>query len=218
MTSKMGDAAMDLAGGAETVKELWSRLYAQYHEKRWGAESILFEKLVQLRHSDCESTGDYIGKFRSLSQRLSNMGRACENWWLVYLLFSRPGDEHSTWATSFRNASRKEPDPPLLNVVTAQLLDESRLISKPGTSQSGMALFGSTSKKRRFNSTLSAQSLDQNLPITRQTQNAVIARNLFIKRSTVGYYIQSSQDRVGYLQPVDQHKQTPPTIPMLSIS
>lgn len=87
MTSKMDDATMDLAGGTETVKKLWSRLYAQYHEKGWGAESILFEKLVQLRHSDCESTGDYIGKFRSLSQRLSNMGRACKNWWLVYLLF-----------------------------------------------------------------------------------------------------------------------------------
>ncbi len=46
MTSKMGDAAMDLAGGAEIVKELWSRLYAQYHEKRWGTESIIFEKLL----------------------------------------------------------------------------------------------------------------------------------------------------------------------------
>lgn len=46
----------------------------------------------------------------------------------------------------------------MLNVVTAQLLDESRLISKPGTSQSDMALFGSTSKKRRFNSSLPAQS------------------------------------------------------------
>ena len=86
------------------------------------------------------------------------MGRVCENWWLVYLLFSGLGDEHSTWATSFRNASHKEPDPPFLNIVTAQLLDESRLISKPGTSQSGMALFGSTSKKRRFNSSLPAQS------------------------------------------------------------
>ncbi len=28
ITSKKGDAAMDLAGGAKTVKELWSRLYA----------------------------------------------------------------------------------------------------------------------------------------------------------------------------------------------
>ena len=129
ITSKMSDAAMDLAGGAETVKELWSRLYSQYHEKRWGAKSILFEKLVKLCHSDCESTTDYIGKFGSLSQRLSNMERACENWWLVYLLFSGLGDEHSTLATFFRNPSRKEPDPSLLNFVTAPLLDESRLIS-----------------------------------------------------------------------------------------
>ena len=120
MTSKIGDAAIDLAGGAETVKELWSRLYTRYHEKRWGANSILIEKLVPHRHSDYESTGDYIGKFRNFSQHLSNMRRACENCWLVYLLFSRFRDEHSTWITSFRNVSRKEPDPPLLNVVIAQ--------------------------------------------------------------------------------------------------
>lgn len=33
MTSKMGDAVRDLATGAEIVKELWSRLLTQYHEK-----------------------------------------------------------------------------------------------------------------------------------------------------------------------------------------
>ncbi len=178
MTSKINDAAMDLAGGAETGKELWSRLYAKYHEKGWGAESIFFEKLVQLRHSDCESTGDYIGKFCSFSQRLSNMGRACENWWLVYLFFSRLGDKHSTWATSFRNASRKELDSPLINVVTVQLLDESRLIGKPGTSQSGMALFGSTSKKRRFNSSLPAQSAR-----SKSTYNKAIEKCSHCKKS-----------------------------------
>lgn len=58
ITSKMGDVAMDLAG-----KELWSRALAQYYEKRWGAKYIFFEKLVQLRHSDCESTGVTLGSF-----------------------------------------------------------------------------------------------------------------------------------------------------------
>lgn len=48
MTSKMKDVAMDLIGGANTVKKLWSRLNSQYHEKRWGAKSILFGKLVHL--------------------------------------------------------------------------------------------------------------------------------------------------------------------------
>lgn len=82
------------------------------------------------------------------------MGRVCENWWLVYLLFSGLGDERGTWAISFRHASCKEPDPPLLNDVTAQLLDRPCLTSKPGTTQSSMALFGSTLKKSRFNSLL----------------------------------------------------------------
>lgn len=93
MTSKMGDAAMDLATSAETVKELWLRLLTQYHEKGWGAESILFQKLVYLRHSDCENTRDYIGKLRGISQRLANIGQVCPNWVLVYLLISGLGDD-----------------------------------------------------------------------------------------------------------------------------
>lgn len=62
MTNKMGDAAIDLATGANMVKELWSRLLTQYHERRWGVKLNFFQKLVHLRHSDCESIGDYIGK------------------------------------------------------------------------------------------------------------------------------------------------------------
>lgn len=104
-----------------------------------------------------EGIGDYIGKFCGLSQRLANMGRICENWWLLYLLFSGLGDEHSTWATLFCNASRKEADAPLLNIVTSLLLDKFQLISKPGNIQS-MALFGSTSRKHRFNSSFSTHS------------------------------------------------------------
>lgn len=56
ITSKMVDAAMDLTSGAERVEELWSRLLAQYHEKEWGAESILFQRLVHQEYSDCENT------------------------------------------------------------------------------------------------------------------------------------------------------------------
>lgn len=158
MTSKIGDTTMDLAGGADTVKELWSRLHSQYHEKGWGAKSILFKKLVHLRYADCKGTGDYIGKFHALSQRLANIRRIYKNWWLVYLLFSGFGNEHSTWATLFCNASQKEADPPLLNIVTLQLLDKSRLITKPRNTQSNIALFGLVSKKRRFNSYFPTQS------------------------------------------------------------
>ena len=80
MTSKMGDVAIDLADGADKVKELWSRLHFQYHKKRWGVKSILFKKFFYLRHANCKKTGDYIKKFHELSQRLANMGHICENW------------------------------------------------------------------------------------------------------------------------------------------
>lgn len=73
-------------------------------------------------------------------QRLANMGRVCPNWILVYLWISGLGDEHNSWATSFRNASRKEPDTPLLDVFISQLLDESRLTNKSRASDSGIPL------------------------------------------------------------------------------
>lgn len=101
MTSMVGDTDMDLTDGFDTVKEvkeLWSWLsYSQYHVKGWGAESILFQKLVRLRHSDCEGIGNYVRNLPGLTQRLAgNMGCVCGNWWPVYLLSNRLGDKHPT--------------------------------------------------------------------------------------------------------------------------
>ncbi len=62
MISKIDDTAIDLANGAKIDKKLWSRLYLQHHKKRWVVESILFYKLVRLRHSNCEGTSDYVGE------------------------------------------------------------------------------------------------------------------------------------------------------------
>lgn len=59
----MGDAATDLADGAETVKELWSRPYLQYYKKGWGAESILFQRLVHLRHYKVLANGSNRGSW-----------------------------------------------------------------------------------------------------------------------------------------------------------
>lgn len=76
----MADADMDLADGANIVKELWSRLlYSQYHEKELGAELIHFQKLVRLQYSGCKRTGNYVGNLHGLSQNLANIGRVCEN-------------------------------------------------------------------------------------------------------------------------------------------
>lgn len=83
---------MGLAGGTDTVKELFQVTLSVSHKKGRGAKSILFEKLIYLGHSDREGISNYIEKFRGLSQRLANMGRICENWWLVYLLFSGLGN------------------------------------------------------------------------------------------------------------------------------
>lgn len=104
MTSMMGDTDMDLTDGVDTVKELWSWLsYSHYHVKGWGAKSILFQKLVRLRHSDCEGIGTYVRKLPGLTQRLTGkMGRVCGNLWPVYLLSNRLRDKHPTGAAAFR--------------------------------------------------------------------------------------------------------------------
>lgn len=66
---------------------------------------------------------------------------------MIYLLISELGDEYHSWVIFFRNALQKEPDLPLLNIVTSQLLDESRLTNKFRASNLDMALFSFTSKK-----------------------------------------------------------------------
>lgn len=63
MTNRMADGPMDVAVGATTIKEMWTRLYDQYHEVGWRAESILFRELVSLRQSECEDTNNYVAKF-----------------------------------------------------------------------------------------------------------------------------------------------------------
>lgn len=72
---KISDAAIDVAGNAEIVKELWSQLFAWYYKKEYDTELILYEKLIQLCHSKYKSSSNNIKKIDGLSQHLSNMGR-----------------------------------------------------------------------------------------------------------------------------------------------
>lgn len=45
MTNRMADSSIDVAVDATTIKQIWTRLYNQYHEVRWGEQSIFFKKL-----------------------------------------------------------------------------------------------------------------------------------------------------------------------------
>ncbi len=96
MTNRMANGPRDVTVGATTIKEMWTGLYDQYHGVRWGAESIIFRELVSLRQSECEDTDGYIGKFRALYIRLTNMERKLGNWILVHMLFNGLGDEHTS--------------------------------------------------------------------------------------------------------------------------
>lgn len=87
------------------------------------------------------------------------MGRKLDNWILVYMLFSGLRDEHASWATTVRNISRKDAEPPQFDAITAQLLDESRILanSSAGT-DTIIALFGKQSSERKFNPTISSNT------------------------------------------------------------
>ncbi len=157
MTNWMADGPMDVEVGATTIKEMWTRLYDQYHEVGWGAESILFRELVSLKQSECEDSDSYVPKFRSLYLRLSNMGRKLDNWILVYMLFSGLRNEHTSSATTVQNASRKDAEPPEFSTITAQLLDESRIFAKSSAgTDTTIALIGKQFGKRKFSSIISS--------------------------------------------------------------
>lgn len=83
----MADGPMDVAIGAITIKEMWTRLYDQYHEVGWGARSILFRELVSLRQSKCENTNSYVAKFWTFYLRLLNMGKKTRQLYLgLYII------------------------------------------------------------------------------------------------------------------------------------
>ena len=149
MTNRIVDGPMDVAVGATTIKEMWIRLFDQYHEVRRGVESILFRVLVNLRQSECDNTDSYVAKFRALYFRLSNIGKKLNNWILVYMLFSGLGEEHTSWATTVQNASRKDAKSPEFSIITAKLLDEAWILSKSlGKTDTSIALFGKSGKQK----------------------------------------------------------------------
>lgn len=158
LTNGMADGLVDVAVGASIIKEMWTRLYDQYHEVGWAAESILFRELVSLRQSECDNTDSYVAKFQALYLRLSNMGRKLDNWILVYMLFSRLGEELTSWATTVGNASQKDTELPEFSTITAQLLNESRILSKSfGGTDTFIVLFGK-SGKQKFSSSMSSNA------------------------------------------------------------
>lgn len=85
------------------------------------------------------------------------MGRKLDNWIVVYMLFSGLGDKHTSWATTVRNASQKDAEPPEFSTITAQLLDESWILAKSSAgTDTTIALIGKQFGKQKFSSTISS--------------------------------------------------------------
>ena len=156
MTNQMADGLIDVAVGVTIIKQIWRRLYDQYHKVRWKAKSILFQELFSLRQSECEDTDSNIPKFQAFYLHLSNMGRKQGYWILIYILFSGLSDEQMSWASTVQNSSRKDVEPLKFSTITPQLLDKSRIWAKSSAgTYATIALIGKQFGKRKSNSTIS---------------------------------------------------------------
>ncbi len=80
-----------------------------------------------------------------------------DNWIWVYMLFSGLGDEHTSWATTVQNLSRKDVEPFEFSTITTQLLHKSRILAKSSAgTDTKNTLIGKQFGKRKFSSTISS--------------------------------------------------------------
>lgn len=119
----------------------------------WGSLSAQDNPIVKI----CMDS--YVAKFRTPYFCLLNMRRKLDSWVLVYIFFSGLGDNHISRATTAWNASSKNAKPSKFSTITAQLLNESRILAKSsaGTDPT-IALFGNQSGKQKVNSTISSNA------------------------------------------------------------
>ena len=65
------------------------------------------------------------------------------------MLFGGLGEEHTSWVITMQNVSQKDTKPLEFSIIIAQLLDETRILSKSlGRTDTSIALFGKSEKQK----------------------------------------------------------------------
>lgn len=166
---RLSDGFLSFTVGAKTVYGLMKALKDECGDNGWGTESILFTKLCQVKYDPEQGTAAYIRDFRSIVQELQNTGRKLDNWIMVYLFFAGLGEEHASWATTVRQNSRGNADPPQLNTLTGQLKDEGRVLD---LNQSDVTALLSQRRGNKHQSRSQGQGLESRISsgITKSSQ------------------------------------------------
>ena len=122
LSSRCGNAALEIVKGAKTVNEGWKRLRSQYLATGWLAESVLFSQRVQLKCRDCKDMEGYIARFRDVVGRLEFAGMKLDDKLCVYLLLAGLESEDMDWVNANMEGIRVWGEPPGLNLVAGSLL------------------------------------------------------------------------------------------------
>ena len=109
VVSKLGHDPMNAIINADNLKNMCFKLREQYSESGWGAESVTFYGLINIKQDNYLLVGKYIAEFQSYIQRLDAMGLRIDNKFLVYILIGGLGSEYDVWrATKCNNSHNKE--------------------------------------------------------------------------------------------------------------
>ena len=94
VVSKLGHDLMNTIINANNLKNMCFKLREQYFKSGWGAESVTFYDLINIKQDNYSSVGEYIAKFQSYVQRLDAMRLRIDNKFLVYILIRGLGSEY----------------------------------------------------------------------------------------------------------------------------
>ena len=132
------------------------------------------------------------------------MERKLDNWILVFILFSGLGDKHTRWASTVRNASQKDAEPPEFSTITMQVLEESRILAKSSAgTDTTMAFIGKQLSNQKFSSTMSSNtgpSTKRSSPLS-ETNSKKAGYNKEIAKCTHCYGSNHAVDHCWFLHP-----------------
>ena len=105
VVSKLGHDPMNAIINADNLKNMCFKLREQYSESEWGAESVIFYDLINIKQENYSSVSEYIAEFQSYIQHLDAMRLRIDNKFLVYILIKGFNSEYDVWYVIKHNNS-----------------------------------------------------------------------------------------------------------------
>ena len=94
---------------ADNLKNMCFKLREQYSESEWGAESVTFYNLINIKQDNYSLVGEYIAEFQLYIQCLDAIRLIINNKFLVYILIRDFDSKYYVWcAIKHNNSCNKE--------------------------------------------------------------------------------------------------------------